>query len=554
MKKTILILALILFFGSFVVSQTEDSNIEIIKPSETRIEKNNELEFEVKINTASSNTIERVYVEFHGLDLEQIELTKNENGNYEGSVFIDYKTGGMGGGFEIVADISTDSGELMDLRKSPRIQIEQAEITFDFELIPSVPYYLNSKIEKVKLNAFYPDGTRLTADDLEEVEFSIGGERPKLEFKDDPESDSLIADLDFELTLESGMEENQDIVYEIEIDRLEDKYNNYGNLRLNEFLRIKNEHPDLKIRVKDFDEYIQALGGSNFKFNIAITGSPELKNERVYLLNHNKDIEDEEIECKKLLQEKEKIDFLCKITLPSSDEKSKLMLTIIAEADFEGKKIVSFKTMQIEIGYLIFIELVNPDLEGRGFSQELDKIKAKFLTVRDSDQQIESQEIAGTVNGKEVTFIWNPKEEVFEAEYDLTQLFEQEEQVLEISLSEFETDREIFDVYLEEPGDFGNFGGQTDQGFPIELIGIIIILVVILIAPIYFIALKKKKEETTTELQDKAKRLKNLLKRIEYEYYKRHLTEEEFKTRSLEYQAELDEVIVKLKMKKETQK
>jgi len=549
MKKTIIILALILFLACFATGQTEDNSIEIIKPTEIRIEKNQELEFEVKVNTASNNTIERVYVEFHDLGLEQLELTENENKNYEGSVFIGYKTGGMGGGFEIVADISTESGELMDLRKSPRTQIEQAEITFDFELMPSGPYYLKSKIEKVKLNAFYPDGTRLTADDIREVEFSIGEERPKLKFEDDPESESLIADLDFELTMESGREENQGIAYETGINRLEDKYNNYGNLRLSELLRIKNEHPDLKIRIKDFEEYIQALGGSNFKFNITITSSPELENERVYLLNHNEDIEDEEIECEKLLQEEEKTDFLCEIALPLSDEKSKLMLPIIAEADLGEEKIVSFKTMQIEIGDTIFIELVNPNPEDRGFSQELNKIKAMFLTVRDSDQQIELLEIPATVNGEQVIFTWNSEEEVFETEFDLTQFVGLEDQQLEIKLSGFETDRETFNIYLEDPDDFGGFGDQTGQGFPIELIGIVIILVVILIAPIYFIALKKKHEETVGELEEEAKRLKNLLKRIEYEYYKRHLTDEEFKKRNLEYRTALDEVLVKLKVK-----
>ena len=58
---------------------------------------------------------------------------------------------------------------------------------------------------------------------------------------------------------------------------------------------------------------------------------------------------------------------------------------------------------------------------------------------------------------------------------------------------------------------------------------LIVVLVVIFIGAIYLIAMKKKKVETNAELEEEAKRLKILLKRIEIEFYKRKLNEEEYK-------------------------
>lgn len=83
---------------------------------------------------------------------------------------------------------------------------------------------------------------------------------------------------------------------------------------------------------------------------------------------------------------------------------------------------------------------------------------------------------------------------------------------------------------------------------------LIVVLVVIFIGAIYLIAMKKKKVETNAELEEEAKRLKILLKRIEIEFYKRKLNEEEYKKRSLEYQAAVDNALVKLKIRKERKK
>ena len=83
---------------------------------------------------------------------------------------------------------------------------------------------------------------------------------------------------------------------------------------------------------------------------------------------------------------------------------------------------------------------------------------------------------------------------------------------------------------------------------------LIVVLVVIFIGAIYLIAMKKKKVETNAELEEEAKRLKILLKRIEIEFYKRRLNEEEYKKRSLEYQAAVDNALVKLKIRKERKK
>ena len=219
MKYLILVGFLLLVLVGFAFAQ--ENSLEIIKPAEKSIEKNQELEFEVKINTDSENTIGRVYVNSHGIDLDQIELEKNSAGNYEGSVFIDYRTGDSGG-FEIIAELNHQTGQSGDLRKNPNIRIESAEIDFDFELIPEGPYYLNSKIEKIKLNASYPNGTKLTAEDLEDVEFSIGMERQFLEFKTEGETGSLIADLNFELSFSQNMRGDA-ITYETRIYNLRDK-------------------------------------------------------------------------------------------------------------------------------------------------------------------------------------------------------------------------------------------------------------------------------------------------------------------------------------------
>ena len=37
----------------------------------------------------------------------------------------------------------------------------QGDISLDFDLVPESPYYLGSEIEKIQINAFYPDGSRV---------------------------------------------------------------------------------------------------------------------------------------------------------------------------------------------------------------------------------------------------------------------------------------------------------------------------------------------------------------------------------------------------------
>ena len=520
----------------------EQGSIEIIKPTQTRFSKNQEVEFEVKV--VSDDEIESVYVDFFGFGLERTELTKNSTGNYVGSIFLDYKTNGMGGGIDYVAELKFGG----QIREQSSFQIDPAEITFDFELIPPPPYYLKSKIEKVKLNAFYPDESPLTADDLRQVEFYIERERPQVVFEDDPESSSLVANLDFELGVETGYDEGGTIAFDIGISYLEDKYENFGRAEASKNVRLKNENPLLKLRLKDFQDYLEVFGGTDLKIKVIITSSPALRNERVYIGKQIGEIEGEEIECEKLSQVVEKIEFLCIARVPAADEESNIKLPIVAEADSDNGKIASFRLIDVDIRDTVFVQLYYPDQDSRTVLYETNKVRAKFLTVKDTDQQLNLLEVPATVNGEEVIFVWSAKEELFEAEYDLTKLLGQEEQVIEIKLGGgLEADREIFRVELVERGVF------EGPDFPIELIFVpMLVLIVIFVAAIYFIALKKKRVETIVELQEEAKRLKVLLKRIEFEYYKRRLNDEEFKKRSLEYQTKLDEVLAKLNVRKES--
>lgn len=529
-------------FGFAEENGFEESTIEIIKPTETLIQKNQELEIEVKVITPEGNTIESVMASSYGMGFNDLELEKNSKGNYEGSIVVDNTSGGGNTSLEIRAKIKTGTGDMIDVYEEIRLEIERQEIEFDFEVLPGAPYYFKSKIEKIKLDVAYSDGTKLKASDLEPVNVNINNESLRLVFEDDPESDSLIAELDVELGF-SDSERDDSIKYRFEIPSIQDRHGNYSNSFTSKNIRVKDKHPLVKMRVKGFDSYTEVFGGTKLELKVSVT--TELGNERVFLIENN-----EERDCEKVSEENGKTEFLCELQLPSADEESNIGVAVIAQAG----DAYSYQLLMIEISDMVFLELEHPSQYGM-FLGDTDKVMVEIFVAMGIEQQIDLKEVPATINGTKVVFVWDEEEELFVADYDLTSLVGSDDTSLEIILEGLEAEREIFNVNLTEQPGFQDFDGDYPAGpypdnSPETMLIPIGVIVLIFIGAIYFIALKKKKGESTEELEEKAKRLKNLLKRIEIEYYKRRLNEEDYKKRNLEYQTELDDVLSKLSVRK----
>tara|TARA_Y100000310_G_scaffold345651_1_gene467736 strand:+ start:2274 stop:2909 length:636 start_codon:yes stop_codon:yes gene_type:complete len=208
------------------------------------------------------------------------------------------------------------------------------------------------------------------------------------------------------------------------------------------------------------------------------------------------------------------------------------------------------------------IDLHSPGGKG-GFDKTENKVKVAFMYGRSS--QLENGTYTGAINNTAVEFIWNADEKVHIAEFDLNALGEGEHE-LEFVVEGLELENDFFTIFLASEGEFpgfDGFGGPDDfyrgeqEGAPSNIfliIGALVVVLAVFTFIVWFLVLRKKKGETIDELKEESKRLKELLKRIEIDYYKRRLNETEYKKRALEYQTRLEETMAKLKAKGEVKK
>ena len=359
----------------------------------------------------------------------------------------------------------------------------------------------------------------------------------------------LEADLNYriEFSEEFLRGNNNQLRFEL-MNMVNDKFGNYAGNAQKEF-EIEESHPSLKLRIRNPPSNERLFQGLEIPFEIELIKEETVKNERVFLLD-DRDLENKR-ECQKINEEAGKASFQCLEKIPSMDDATRINYLALASADIEDQSIWVFENSENEIGNTVMLDLEFP--EKRVPLDEVEnRIEANFWYNPSS--KLEGGSYAGTVNGVPVEFVWDAKEKAYVAEFDLKELGEGEHD-LEFDIEGLDLEDELIEVEFLPADTFSDFGpGDKDMLDPIVLIGLIVAVFVLFTFIVWFLVLRKKKGETVEELMEEATRLKELLKRIEIDYYKRRLNEVEYKKRALEYQTRLDEILAKITAKGTTKK
>jgi hypothetical protein len=189
-----------------------------------------------------------------------------------------------------------------------------------------------------------------------------------------------------------------------------------------------------------------------------------------------------------------------------------------------------------------------------------DRIELEFYS---DSQRLEGGLFSGTINDLPVEFVWSQENETYSSEFDLKSLGEGKHE-LEFDFPGFRLQHDVLELEFVPAGQFpgGGKDGYEYEGFvpngfgpeqeplnPVILLLAVAVPLAIFTFIVWFLVLRKKKQESIADLKEEAARLKELLKRIEIDYFKRRLNEKEYKSRLLEYQTRLDEALAKIKAK-----
>ena len=422
--------------------------------------------------------------------------------------------------------------------------LAQGDISLDFDLVPEAPYYLGSEIEKIQINAFYSDGLRVPLENWGSRPYlNISGTRKSLDLREVADG-SLEADLNYriEFSEEFLMGGDNRLRFEL-MDMVNDKFGNYAGNVQKEF-EIEKSHPSLRLRIRSPPSNERLFQNLEIPFEIELIKEETVKNEMVFLVD-SRDLENKRA-CRKVKEEVGKASFQCIEKVPSMDEATRIRYLASASADIGGQQIWVFETSENEIGNTVRIELEFPQ-ERAPFNEVENRLEANFWY--NPSTKLEGGSYPGAVNGTPIEFVWDAEEKAYVAEFDLKGLGEGEHE-LEFAVEGMDLEDELFEVEFLPADAFSDFGPvDSDMLDPVFLIGLIVAVFALFTFIVWFLVLRKRREETHEELRNEAARLKELLKRIEIDYYKRRLNEVEYKKRALEYQTRLDEIIAKIKTK-----
>jgi len=525
-------------------AQGSSVSIELIKPDESvSYKKNQPLEIEARVSVTGNAAVQEVKA-FIGAGFGaplQIALEKNAQGNYSGSINLGFKVHNNAQ-FDVFVKVKDDGGNIVMESKSASIEFAPDQMSIDFELVPAPPYYLGSRIEKIIINTFYSDGSRVPAENFERAYLRIGRERKRLDLKEN-ESGALEAELGYQIDLSEEFMMGMGSTLDLELmDMVNDRYGNSGE-SAGKSIEVNESHNSLKLRIKNPQSNERLFHSIEIPFEIELTKSEDAEVGKVYLTD-SRDLSNKR-ECQKAGEEGEKVRFSCMEKLPSMDEVRMISYVALAEALVEGENITVYDISQNEVGNFVHLGVEVPSdreqLDGLENSVEVNFFYG--MTAK-----LEGGSYSGTINGTPVEFAWSPEKERYIAEFDLKALGEGEHDLeFEVEGMELEDDRVTVNFVSEGAFPFGSPDGEGLD--PLVMLGSVVALFALFTFVVWFLVLRKKKEETTDELEEEAKMLKDLLKRTEVDYYKRRLDEEEYKKRVLEYQAKLDSALAKMKAK-----
>lgn len=548
LRYSIALVCLILLC-SFTFARDSGITIEILKPSESdTYQKDQTIDIEVNVIFPSGSTNQKVEV-YAGTErsYEKIDLTKNDQGNYVGELELSYEIENMLV-LRVMAAANNAEEYYIEEYKEVMLQIEPPSMEIDFELIPPEPYYLGTVIEKIRIDVLYQDGSRMPLEYLRrQPSLMINWEKKRLDLEEDPESGSWIAELNYPIELSEKFLREGTNELRFELLDLEDRYGNIRDMRgIEKEFEINTEHPSLRLRIRNPPTNERIFHNIEIPFEIELTKRSDALNERVFLTD-SRDLENKR-ECQKVKEEGEKLTFQCQERIPSMEEVYRIMYVALATADIAGQEITVYTISENEISNIVHLSPeFPPEREPIPVDEIGNLVKVNFYYSMNA--KLEGGSYNGTINDQLVEFVWNPEEGVYIAEFDLKSLGEGQHD-LAFSVEGIELENDTVRINFVPEGAFGGFDGDGMGGSGLMFIIVLIVAVLAVFTfIIWFLVLRKKKEETIGELKEEAVILKELLKRIEIDYYKRRLNETEYKKRNLEYQIRLEKITAQIKAK-----
>jgi len=532
----------LLGIAPFALAEGGGISLNVLSPEETTTyEKNGEIRFLADVSFPSGS--EGMNVEAavqRGVSAEKIPLFKNAEGLYEGTYLPGYGTQlnspvSVSAGAEI-------SGQSLVVREEFTLSLAPAEIGLDFELFPEPPYYVGSVVERIKINAFYPDGSRVPLANLErQPRLGINQDRISLRLSEDGNG-ALVSDVGYAVAMSENLGNRNNWVEAELQDLMNDKYGNRAGNARKEF-EILSSHASLSVRIIRPVKNENIFPGIELPFEIELAKGQTVKNERVYLAKGTEI--GEKRECEKISEAAEKLIFRCVETTPSMEDAHRLVYIALATAEVEGREITVYDAAEHEISNEVELRQQFPREGNTGLGEIEDIVAVNFFYGRNNS--LEGGSYIGTIDGAPVTFTWDSEREAYVTPFALSELGEGGHD-LEISVQGLDLMNNTISFGIGE-GDFFGEGKGPDL---IELVVMLIVVLGAFTVVIWFLVLRKKGERSRTELEDEAAVLKELLKKVEIDFFKRRLTEDDYKKRTLEYRTRLEKVQARLGMKRKT--
>jgi len=194
---------LFLLLGSATAQQGSEISIVFFSPAEGTVFGKGDtvnIEFSVNFPAGSKDLQVEAFVETGSGSEKRISLENNSEGNYSFELKTNYEMRN-----EVRFRVNASAAGIPGPGSNELyISLEPAQISMDFSLFPTEPYSVGSRIEKVMIDAFYPDGSRVPLKNWQNTpSLEINGKRKRLDLKEEPDG-SLSADLNF--TVEANEE------------------------------------------------------------------------------------------------------------------------------------------------------------------------------------------------------------------------------------------------------------------------------------------------------------------------------------------------------------
>ncbi|MAG22372.1 MAG: hypothetical protein CL943_03675 [Candidatus Diapherotrites archaeon] len=230
------------------------------------------------------------------------------------------------------------------------------------------------------------------------------------------------------------------------------------------------------------------------------------------------------------------------VALEMPDKESNLQeieVGVEASAMVGGKRVFDLEKLELLLTDKINLEFKYPSSEATVLDPEYANTLVVALTYPNGDsiENGEVEAVLGVDDRQEpILLTKNVQTGLFEA--PLSEEFKLGNYVLTLQLAD------------EAGGDEESVVVNIFQPFDFVMIAMLIIGLFFVFSLVYFVRkILKEKAEKLEELKTKMQNLKGMTKRLRYEYFKRHITEDEFKERLLETQQELATVEKKIEKK-----